>query len=75
LPSGAIFQKCDVRSWKEIKTLFEKARDAFGSVDIVCANAGINDKENLLKDDDEEPSWDVLDVNLKGVMMSENPFR
>jgi NADP-dependent 3-hydroxy acid dehydrogenase YdfG len=41
-----------------------------GKIDIVCANAGINDRVNFLGDDEDEPNWDVLDVNLKGVMMS-----
>jgi 3-oxoacyl-[acyl-carrier protein] reductase len=59
-----------VKNWSEIVKLFEVARKEFGSVDIVCANAGINDRQNLLNDVEEEPSWDVMDVNLKGAMMS-----
>jgi len=59
-----------VKNWSEIVKLFEVTRKEFGSVDIVCANAGINDRQNLLNDIEEEPSWDVMDVNLKGVMMS-----
>jgi NAD(P)-dependent dehydrogenase (short-subunit alcohol dehydrogenase family) len=71
LPKGAVFQKCNVKNWDDIKQVFETARKEFGSVDIVCANAGNNDKENLLKNDDTEPNWEILDVNLKGAMMSE----
>jgi 3-oxoacyl-[acyl-carrier protein] reductase len=70
LPSGAAFYKCDVTIWTDIVQLFEATRERYGKIDIVCANAGIADKEDLLKDDKEEPRWDVLDVNLKGVMMS-----
>ena len=70
LPEGATFQKCDVTKWDKIKQLFEKTRELHGKIDIVCANAGINDPENILKDDDLEPNWAVLDINLKGVLMS-----
>jgi NAD(P)-dependent dehydrogenase (short-subunit alcohol dehydrogenase family) len=73
LPKGAIFQQCNVKNWEDIKWVFEEARKQFGSVDIVCANAGNNDKENLLKNDDKEPNWEILDVNLKGAMMSKCP--
>lgn len=44
-----------------------------GKIDIVCANAGINDRVNFLADNEDEPIWDVLDVDLKGVMMSTPP--
>jgi NAD(P)-dependent dehydrogenase (short-subunit alcohol dehydrogenase family) len=74
LPEGATFQKCNVKVWSEIVNLFRETRKLHGSVDIVCANAGIADKEDLLEDDEEEPAWDVLDVNLKGVMMSIIPL-
>jgi NAD(P)-dependent dehydrogenase (short-subunit alcohol dehydrogenase family) len=74
LPEGATFQKCNVKVWSEIVNLFRETRKLHGSVDIVCANAGIADREDLLEDDEEEPVWDVLDVNLKGVMMSIVPL-
>jgi NAD(P)-dependent dehydrogenase (short-subunit alcohol dehydrogenase family) len=70
LPSGAVFRKCDVSKWDDIKQLFRETRDLHGRIDIVCANAGINDKENLLKHDENEPNWDILEINLKGVLMS-----
>src|SRR5271156_2678195 len=70
LPEGATFQKCNVAVWSDIVKTFREVRKLHGHIDIVCANAGISDKENLLKDDEEEPRWEVLDVNLKGVMMS-----
>ena len=70
LREGTTFQKCDVTKWDEIKQLFQKTRELHEKIDIVCANAGINDPENLLKNDDLEPNWAVLDINLKGVLMS-----
>jgi NAD(P)-dependent dehydrogenase (short-subunit alcohol dehydrogenase family) len=70
LPEGATFQQCNVKVWSEIVNLFRETRKLHGSIDVVCANAGIADREDLLGDNEEEPAWDVLDVNLKGVMMS-----
>ena len=70
MPQGATFHKCNVKNWSEIVTLFRETRKMHGKIDIVCANAGINDRVNFLGDDEDEPNWDVLDVNLKGVMMS-----
>ncbi|KAF2183902.1 NAD(P)-binding protein, partial [Zopfia rhizophila CBS 207.26] len=68
LPEGAVFQKCDVRVWQEVVDLFNKAFEQFNRVDIVCANAGITGKEDLMGDNLNEPRWDVIDINLKGVM-------
>jgi NAD(P)-dependent dehydrogenase (short-subunit alcohol dehydrogenase family) len=70
LPEGTTFQQCNVKVWSDIVKLFRETRKLHGSIDVVCANAGIADRENLLGDNEEEPAWDVLDVNLKGVMMS-----
>jgi len=53
--------------------MFEEARRLHGHIDIVCANAGINDREDILRDDLEEPKWDVTEVNLKGVLKSTFP--
>jgi NAD(P)-dependent dehydrogenase (short-subunit alcohol dehydrogenase family) len=72
LPPGVSYLKCDVSVWSDVVHLFDETRKLHGHIDIVCANAGISDKENLLKDDLEEPNWSVLDVNIKAVMMSKN---
>lgn len=37
----AIFQKCDVSSWKDLSSLFKKTEELFGHFDIVCPGAGI----------------------------------
>jgi len=70
LPPQATYQKCNVTIWTDIVHSFEETKKRHGRIDIVVANAGLNDKENLLKDDLEEPDWRVLNVNLKGTMMS-----
>lgn len=74
MPEGATFHRCNVKNWSEIVTLFRETRKMHGKIDIVCANAGMNDRVNFLGDNEDEPNWDVLDVNLKGVMMSKIPF-
>jgi NAD(P)-dependent dehydrogenase (short-subunit alcohol dehydrogenase family) len=70
LPLQVTYQKCNVTIWSDIVQGFEETKKLHGRIDIVVANAGLNDKENLLKDDLEEPDWRVLNVNLKGTMMS-----
>lgn len=74
MPEGATFHRCNVKNWSEIVTLFQETRKMHGRIDIVCANAGINDRVNFLGDNEDEPNWDVLDVNLKGCMMSRISF-
>lgn len=69
LPEGVTFQKCNVAVWSDVVKLFEVAHKLHGKIDIVCPNAGVNDRSNLLSDDLEEPQWIVMEVNLKGVMM------
>lgn len=63
------FQKCNVAVWSDVVKLFGVAHKLHGKIDIVCPNAGVNDRSNLLSDDLEEPQWIVMEVNLKGVMM------
>lgn len=55
----------DVRKAEDVKSLFGKAIEAFGSVDILINNAGITkDKPMAMMSEDD---WDtVLDINLKG---------
>jgi short chain dehydrogenase len=69
-PPRVSFHKCNVAVWAEVVELFAQTRKLHGKIDVVCANAGLSDREDLLKDDEEEPRWEVLDVNLKGVIMS-----
>jgi glucose 1-dehydrogenase len=62
----ARFQACDVTDRAQVAALMECALDAYGSLDVVCANAGIIHSTPFLDLDDE--TWRrVLDVNLTGV--------
>lgn len=55
----------NIASLADVEALYQKAADAFGKVDIVVNNAGINRDAMLHKMTDEQ--WDaVLEVNLKG---------
>lgn len=59
-----IFIRCDVTSKSQMKDSFEKTKEMFGQINIVCNNAGITSKNEEV---DEE--WDKeVDVNLKGVI-------
>lgn len=68
------FQKTDVTSWADLSALFKKAKQLHGRIDHVFANAGISTRTNYLEEnldengDLKEPSFEVLDVNLRGVL-------
>ncbi|KUJ14469.1 putative short chain dehydrogenase/reductase [Mollisia scopiformis] len=71
------FKKCDVSNWEEQRSVFEEVYREFGSVDIVCANAGVTEVGKLLVDeiDDEggllkKPNLKTLDVDLVGTIYS-----
>lgn len=46
LGSRAIFHETDVSSWSAVLSLFETAYSHFGSIDVVCSNAGMTDALN-----------------------------
>ncbi|KAK3381034.1 hypothetical protein B0H63DRAFT_494957 [Podospora didyma] len=75
LKERVLFRKTDVSSWSDLLALFEAGWKKFGSLDIVLANAGINEIGNMLEDkyDSETgqlqpPSLQTLNVNLLGVI-------
>ena len=75
--SKGFFQSTDVTSWTSLCALFSAAATKFGSIDIVCANAGIPEKSGFLLDDEldsdgklKEPSFKLIDVNVNGVARS-----
>jgi 3-oxoacyl-[acyl-carrier protein] reductase len=63
---SAISAQADVSDMGDVEAMYEKAHDAFGTIDVLVNNAGITvDKkfENMTRED-----WDrVIDVNLGGV--------
>jgi NAD(P)-dependent dehydrogenase (short-subunit alcohol dehydrogenase family) len=70
----ATFVKTDVRNWKDLTNLFKAAKDKYGKVDYVFANAGIGPRANYLalevdeNGDLKEPNKDTLDINLNSVV-------
>lgn len=65
---NAIAVKGDVRNIDDMKTLFEKAVERFGTIDILVNNAGVTKDAPMLMMS--ETDWDtVLDINLKGAFI------
>lgn len=57
--------KCDVSSENEVEAAVKKTIEAFGTVDVLVANAGILNPSKIL--DTTTEKWDqVFDVNTKG---------
>ncbi len=61
--------QADVRDVAQISKLVETAMDAFGGIDILVANAGVN--RRILAADITEEDWHyIVDTNLKGTFFS-----
>jgi NAD(P)-dependent dehydrogenase (short-subunit alcohol dehydrogenase family) len=59
---------CDVRSSVQVDDLIDRAQEAFGPVDLFCANAGVATGTGLDTPDD---VWDrVLDVNVRAHVLA-----
>jgi hypothetical protein len=66
-----IFQKCDVSSWDEQAEAFGKVYKEVGSIDVVCANAGIVEAGKFLGVEEGEPkrpNLKTLDIDLNGTL-------
>jgi NAD(P)-dependent dehydrogenase (short-subunit alcohol dehydrogenase family) len=60
--------RVDVANGASVEAMVAQAERAFGKIDLLVANAGINDRMDFL--DLTEEVWDrILDVNLKGVFL------
>ena len=61
--------QADVRDVAQISKMVETAMDAFGRIDILVANAGVN--RRILAADITEEDWHyIVDTNLKGTFFS-----
>ena len=61
--------RADVSDSRQVKEMFERARQELGEIDILVANAGIS-VFGLFSETDEE-TWDrIFDVNVKGAYLS-----
>ena len=60
--------KTDVSNRNDVKYMYSKALERFGTVDILINFAGINRDKPFIELDDED--WDnVMDVHLKGAFI------
>jgi NAD(P)-dependent dehydrogenase (short-subunit alcohol dehydrogenase family) len=63
-----IFVKCDVRSGSECRNAVDRTIASFGKIDILCNNAGIAIRKDVVELPEEE--WDrALDVTLKSIYL------
>lgn len=59
----------DVSDHDSVKNIVEQATDEYGTIDVLCNNAGILDDYTPAGETSEE-LWDrVIDINLKGVFL------
>ena len=64
----AIFVQCDVRSSSECRNAVERTIASFGKIDILCNNAGIAIRKDVVELSEDE--WDqAIDVTLKSIYL------
>ncbi|KZO98609.1 short chain dehydrogenase/ reductase [Calocera viscosa TUFC12733] len=77
LPSplpNTTFVRTDVSKWSDLLELYSTAFSAHKRIDIVIANAGVAEIDDILSEevDDQgrlkEPSYKTVDINLRGVL-------
>lgn len=69
LDGPSLATSIDVRARSSVEEAFEAAVAKFGSVEVVCANAGVSSMKRALDLTDED--WDFnFDVNAKGVFLT-----
>ena len=61
-------QPCDVTNVKQVETLWNTAKNKFGSVDIWINNAGITNPTKLLWEVDPTDITSVINTNITGVV-------
>ena len=67
--NGAQSCSADVADWDQSLAMAQATADAFGGIDILCANAGVYPQTNIEQMDPSE--WDlVMGTNLKGNFLS-----
>lgn len=66
------YEYCDITNWSSLCSLFEKTKAAFGRIDIVHANAGINEVGDAFFSSTldpagqlQEPSHKTIEIDLR----------
>lgn len=65
----AVFVKCNVAHFDDVKAAIEKTISLYGSLDFAFNNAGIEGQSGSTADCSEENWQKVIDINLKGVWL------
>jgi len=68
IPGKCEILTCNLSDFDQVESLFSKAEEFFGSIDILVCNAGIT-KDNLIMRVKNEDWDDVLNVNLKSTFI------
>lgn len=76
-PKATAFVRCDVTSWESQLSAFKKTKNISpgNRIDIVVANAGISNNDQILPDDIDteeptEPNLQITNVNVVGVLLT-----
>jgi 3-oxoacyl-[acyl-carrier protein] reductase len=62
----ALAVQTDVTKLESVKQMFKRAKDHFGTVDLLVINAGSNKDRNLLEESDPQNWTETINVNLIG---------
>ena len=66
---GARSTTADVADWDQVQAMAQATVEAFGGIDVLCANAGVYPQTNI--EEMEPAEWDlVMGTNLKGNFLS-----
>jgi NAD(P)-dependent dehydrogenase (short-subunit alcohol dehydrogenase family) len=67
-PDDLLAIEADIRSSTQVRAMFDRVEAAFGRLDLLVNNAGVQTWKPLLEVTEEE--WDlVVDTNLKGCFL------
>jgi NAD(P)-dependent dehydrogenase (short-subunit alcohol dehydrogenase family) len=64
----AVFERADVRLERDVERLFQRAVDAYGRVDFIFNNAGIEGPSDDMAELGKEALDELLSTNIKGVL-------
>ncbi|MDO5610584.1 MAG: glucose 1-dehydrogenase [Pseudomonadota bacterium] len=70
LGARALGIQADIANVTQIESMFQQAKDAFGSIDIVVANAGIEIINQPMVEISEEMYDRLFDINVKGTFFT-----
>ncbi len=63
---NALFVLADISDPKQVKTIFETAKDTFGEIEVLVNNAGVPGKFSLISDMPDETWHKTIAVHLSG---------